>query len=436
MKVVVAVLFNLGVLAVLLPWVRHQWQWAETWRWRMVFALGLGLRVGMGMVRNWALQLDAAYMNRMGKYITNQLWTDLPSFWHTFTDAVVVFQFNTYQAVYQSSSNTWFLIKMVALLNLGSLGSGLVNGLYMSIFAFVGCWQLVRTLAVCLPRTPAGAGVVALLLWPTVWFWGTGLSKEAVLLGTGAWLVARVLWALRGPSELSVNRHWVGWWLGTVALALVHFYSRYFFAMPLLGVLLGIGLAHGLQRVGLGRRRWVQAVAVAAVLGVGLWLAPQLSVAFRINKFTHQVVRVYTDEIYHAAGRPHITYPDLRPTLESIAVHAPQAVLNSISRPWLGESWQPVYVAASLENIALMSLVALAALAMVRGRGGNLPFVWGLGLGIFCLTLALLIGLTTPIFGLLSRYRSEMVAFLVLLLLQNDYAATFLRWLARPTAAN
>jgi hypothetical protein len=436
MKVVVAVLCNAALLAVLLLWLRRQWQWAGPGWWRGALALGLALRVGVGMMRNWPLQLDATYMNRMGKYITNQLWTDRLAFWHTFTDAVVIFQFSTYRAMYQSTSNTWFLIKVLSILNLGSLGSGLVNGIYLSLFAFVGCWQLVRALAVCLPRTPAGAGVVAFLLWPAVWFWDTGLSKEAVLLGSGAWLVARVVQALHEKQKPGSNRRWVGWWLGTAALAMVHFYTRYFFAMPLLGVLLGIGLAHGLQRVGLGRRHWVQALAVAVVLGAGLWLAPQLSVAFRINKFTHQVVRVYADEISFIAGRPHITYPNLRPTLESIAAHAPQAALNTITRPWLGEAWEPMYLAASFENIALLSLLALALLALVHGRAGNLPFVWALGLSVFCLVLAILIGLTTPIFGLLSRYRSEMISFLVLLLLQNDYAATALRWLARPKAGN
>lgn len=436
MKIVAAVLFNLAALAVLLPWLRRQWQWAGTGRWRAVFALGLGLRVATGMVRNWPLQLDASYMNRIGKHITNQLWTAPLTFWHTLTDAIVVFQFNTYQALYQNTSNTWILIKLLALLNIGSLGSGLVNGLYMSVFVFVGSWQLVRALAVCLPHTPAGAGVVAFLLWPSVWFWDTGLSKESVLLGSGAWLVAQVVYALHGPRESVAGRRWVGWWLGTVALALLHFYSRYFFAMPLLGVLLGIGLAHGLQWVGLGRRHWAQALAVGVVLGVGAWLAPQLSVAFRINKFTHQVVRVYTDEMNRTAGRPHITYPDLRPTMESIAAHAPRAALNALTRPWLGEARQPMYVAAGFENLALLGLLALAAVALARGRGGHLPFVWGLGLSIFCLALALLVGLTTPNFGLLSRYRSEMLPFLVLLLLQNDYAAAALRGLGHPKAAN
>jgi hypothetical protein len=39
----------------------------------------------------------------------------------------------------------------------------------------------------------------------------------------------------------------------------------------------------------------------------------------------------------------------------------------------------------------------------------------------------MLIGLTTPNFGSLNRYRSELLPFLLLLLLQNDYAAALLQ---------
>ena len=305
---------------------------------------------------------------------------------------------------------------------------GGLNGLYLSVFAFVGCWLLARALAEALPQTPAAAGAVAFLWWPSVWFWATGISKEAVLLGSGAWLTARVLGLLYGaaPGPATVRSR-LGWWLGTAALALLHFQMRYFFAVPLLGVLAGIALGRGVALLGWGRYRWAQAAVLFAVLGAGVWLAPQLSVAFRANKFTNQVVRVYTFEVTHSVGKPHFEYPNLRPTLESIAAHAPLAAVNAVTRPWLGESWQPLYVAAALENAALLGLLAVALVAALRGCPGKLPFELGLGLVVLCLALAVLMGLTTPNLGSLHRYRSELLPFLVLLLLQNGSAAELLR---------
>ena len=47
-------------------------------------------------------------------------------------------------------------------------------------------------------------------------------------------------------------------------------------------------------------------------------------------------------------------------------------------------------------------------------------------MSVFCVLLAFLIGITTPNLGSLHRYRSAMLPFLLLLLLQNDYIAAVL----------
>lgn len=269
--------------------------------------------------------------------------------------------------------------------------------------------------------------MVAFLFWPSVWFWATGISKEAVLLGSGAWLTARVVDICFGP--IRSGWAWVAWLPGTVVLALVHFGMRYFFAVPLIGVLVGVAIVQALRRSGVVRQHGVQALVLATVLGSGVWLVPQLSTAFSLNKFTNQVMKVYSFDVAQSIGRPHFEYPNLQPTGTSIATHAPLAAANALTRPWLGESWQPLYIAAALENVALLVLLALAGWAVVRGRPGRLPFGLTLGLIIFCLVLAFLIGLTTPNLGSLNRYRSGLLPYLLLLLLQNDYAAAVFRWL-------
>ncbi|SFP81077.1 hypothetical protein [Hymenobacter arizonensis] len=433
MKLVLAVLLNAGLLALLLPWLIRQWHWAGAGWWRTIFAVGLALRVVVGVARSWVPKLDAQFMTYLSTQVTARLWSGPAEAASLLFGSVNVFRITHadgtgYDAVYQGLSNTWYLIKILALLNLASLETSWLNGLYLSLFAFVGCWQLVRKLAQVLPHTLPGAGVVAFLLWPSVWFWTTGISKEAALLGSGAWLTAQVLDLLYGDvAGRRQGWHWLGWGLLTAGLAYFHFKMRYFFAVPLLGVLAGVALGYWLQQLGLARYRWVQAGVMAAVLGLGIWLAPQLSTGFSANKFTNQVIKVYTFEVEHSVGKPHFEYPDLRPTLESMMAHAPLAVANVLTRPWLGESRQPTYIAAGLENAAILSLLVLAVVALARGRGGHLPFALGLGLVVFCLILAFLMGLTTPNLGSLNRYRSELVPFLLFLLLQNDYAAALLR---------
>lgn len=436
-KLGVAVGFNALLLRLLLPWVAQQWREATGW-WRSAFAIGLGLRVSTALLRHWNLKLDAYYMSSVGDVVTEQLWVEPLNFLRMLTQSVTVLPnvTGTYKFVYQSSSNTWNLAKILSILNLGSLGCAQLNAVYLSVFAFIGCWILARTVATHLPHAPVWAGAVALLFWPSVWFWATGISKEAVLLSSGAWLLARLISVLyprkTGPMAQTKARRW-DWWGGTAALAVLHTAMRYFFALPLLAALAGLVLGRGLEQW--LPRRWAATVGMAVVFGAGAWLGPELSVAFRLNKFVNQVIRVYSFDVAQSAGRPHFEYPNLRPTGTSILAHAPQAVVNTLTQPWLGQSRQPLYLAVGLENAALLLLLALAMWALVRQRAGYLPFGLALALGVQCLLLAFLIGITTPNLGSLHRYRSAMLPFLLLLLLQNDYAAALLCQLFRPRSA-
>lgn len=435
MKIALAIVLNAAFLALLLPWLRRQWQWAAVAGWRWCLAAGLVLRVAVGVARSQVLVSDARFMTHLAQIVSGQLW-DMPlAAWQTLTRAVAIFPIHNSAGVhvfntsFQWMSNTWFFIKILVFLNLGSLETPWLNGLYLSLFAFVGCWLLARKLIELLPATPAGAGMVAFVLWPSVWFWATGISKEAVLLGSGAWLLAKVLTCLftKGPSGAWGGQS-IAWWLGAAALALLHFRIRYFFAMPLLLVLSALLLEHMLQRRGVGHPRRVLAVVLVVCLSAAVWILPQVSVAFRMNKLTSQVIRIYSYEVSQSAGQPHFEYANLRPTPVSIAAHVPLAAANALTLPWLGQSRRPAYVVAGLENALLLALLALALVAALGRRFGAMPTSLVVALSIFCFILAALMGLTTPNLGTLSRYRSGLLPFFLLLLLQNDYAATLLRY--------
>ncbi|UOQ99847.1 hypothetical protein MUN81_10190 [Hymenobacter sp. 5317J-9] len=418
MKLAIALVLNAGLLAVLLPWVRRQWQRAPAWAcW--LLAWGLGARLLVGAWRGWHLANDALFISEQAASVTRllragEMWQAL------FTDEV---GWRQQVITYYGMSNTLFMAKILGWLNLASLDTGWLNGMYLSLFSFVGCWQLATTCWRLFPRTPPAAAVVAFVAWPTVVFWAAGVAKEPLLLGSGAWLLALYLQLFYGAA----GRRRVAKVVGLLVLAYMHFFMRYFFAAPLLGGLVGLAVVHLLQRLGWAHRRVAQVLVLVAVLAGGAWAATEVSVAFRLNKFTNQTMRIYAHSLEMSAAKAHIEYPNLRPTAESFLRHAPQAALNAFTRPWVGESWQPLYVAAALENLALLALFATAAFAAWRKRGGHLPFGLGAALVIFCLILAVLLGLSTPNLGSLNRYRSAVLPYLVYLLLQNNVAALALR---------
>lgn len=329
-----------------------------------------------------------------------------------------------------SFSNTIFFAKLLGLCNFVTRGSIWLNSFYLSIFCFVGCWLLVREWARLFPATPLAAAGVALLLWPSVVWWTAGVGKDTVLLGSEAFVVALALRQLYGPAAGTTS------WPAKLLTALVWLIFawlacrlRYFFALPLVGGLLALAAVRQAARwgwVGAGSRAQAASLLLVLVLGSALGLgaaASRVSAGFYSQQFYQQYVR----GLAASAGKPHLVYAHLVPTAASLLRYAPVAIGQTLVRPWLGESRQALYVAASLENLLLVSLLGLAAVASLRGRAGRLPVGLVVMLAFYCLVLAALIGLSTPNLGTLHRYRAALLPWLLLLLLQNDYARAALR---------
>jgi hypothetical protein len=414
MKLFIALLLNALLVASLLSWFRTEYRLAapELRRWLLP---ALALRVVAGVFPHGP---DSRYMSFWGQSLTAQFWARPNAAWalwqgHEIRAGAQVL--DSYQW-----SNTLFTIKILGLLNLASLGSEWLNGIYLSLFCFVGCWLLVRTLVRLFPAAPVGAGVVAFLMWPSVAWWASGITKEALLLGSGAALTALVLSKLYGDRP---NRRWqrLGSWLVLGFLAWLHLRMRYFFALPLLGCLLALAGSTLATR-----RRWLPAswrwqllallgsASLAGLLVVLIGGEP-VSKAF----VTSQLWQNYLHGLATSLGRPHLIYAGLEPALGSMALHFPLAAFQALARPWLGESAAPLYIVAGIENLLLLGLLATAFWRVLRGQPGRLPAGLVLALLLYCLVLAGLIGLSTPNLGTLHRYRAIMLPWLLWLSLQG-----------------
>lgn len=410
-------MLNAGLLWLLWNWVRRQQQVAGVGPFLVPMLL---LKMVVTALTVIFLTEDAGYFQYWGVALTNQLWT-APGAW---VGTLLGDEFHDagQHLVYHGYSNTFFLIKVISALNLASLGSAWLNAVYLSLFGFVGCWQLVRNLPRTFPGTPVWATPVAFLLWPTVLYWTSGLTKESVLVGALAWLTALVLGWVYGRWPV---RAWSV--VGATLLLIIGFKMRYFFAVLLFAALLGLVVIRAVEKLGV-RRRVVQLVLLTLMVLGGSVVLSEVNTLFRFNRISSQLLRNYYSMLEQSRYKPHIEYGHLAPTWQSVATNAPAAVVNTLLRPWPWESPRWNYLAASLENILLLALLLTAVIAVARGRGGRLPFALVLVLVLYCLGLAVLLGLSTPNLGTLSRYRTVLLPFLLLLLLQNDYVRRVVKW--------
>jgi hypothetical protein len=186
----------------------------------------------------------------------------------------------------------------------------------------------------------------------------------------------------------------------------------------------------------LGKSWLAQASGLLLVVGLAGGAAWALGgELLSLRFFSREIAANYQHGLRTSVGRPHLEYTDWQPTPPSLLRHAPLAAAQVLVRPWPGESRQPFYVGAGLENLVLTALVGLALLAAWRGRAGHLPASLVMVLLAYCLLLAVFIGLSTPNLGTLSRYRAGMLPWLLLLLLQNDYARYLLKKLGQRVGA-
>lgn len=426
MKLVLAILLNLGLLTGLGFWLRAAYRTAPPGLRRWLLP-ALAWRLLLTALGTQMPESDILVATVDSKLITSILWQHPAGAWATLQANEFALH-GAYLHIY-AWSNTLFWYKILALLNLATGGLLWLNVSYLSIGCFIGCWHLVRALARTLPATPAGAGLVAFLLWPTVVWWTNGLTKETLLIGIGAGFVALALPVLYGSGLPRRFGAAAGRLLAGLLLAWLMVRMRYYFALPLVGGVLALAVVRRATR-----RGWVRPVAwqqVGALLlllsGVGAAAGALGGEQMQLAYFSHEVNTNYHHGLQASPGRPHVRYSDWDPTPLGLLRHAPLAAEQVLVRPWLGESERPRYIGAGLENALLVALVLLALVAAARGRGGRLPVVLTVLLLVYCVLLGAFIGLSTPNLGTLHRYRAGLLPWLLLLLLQNDYARHGLR---------
>ncbi|WP_222931821.1 hypothetical protein [Hymenobacter lutimineralis] len=368
---------------------------------------------------------DVRFVVIWSRRMTRQFWYSVPDWLQTMEGSAIYFQGT--KLGFHGFSNTWFFIKILSVLNLVTLGYPWLTAAYLSIVSFAGCWFLARTILRLFPAVPPLSAALALLIWPSCIYWTSGITKEALLtgsvLGCTAWVVT---WAYGSDQVQPLTVVW------TLLLAYVAFKMRFFFSIFLLAGLGILLLIRTIQYMGSLRSWWSQLVFFGFLFSGGAWAASEVVPVFRANKFTNQVITTYRGMSQLSVGKPLIVYQDLKPTLSSIAQHAPVAIFNTLSRPWPGESPDLRYQLLGLENVGLLGLLVVSLLGVIRKKAGTLPFALVLVFLWYCVVVALFIGLTTPNLGTLTRYRTAFLPFLLLLLLQNDYAAAVLRRLPWP----
>lgn len=317
-----------------------------------------------------------------------------------------------------------FFVKLSAVLSLLSGGSYYTMALLMTWISFTGLWYLFSTVAEAFEvHRPAAA--IALLYFPSVVFWSSGLIKESMGLASLCALAAAALrWKLYGSWRssllLSLPALWIAWNL------------KYYWIGVMVPVMIATLIAEALVtwKPALRKGDWLVWSAVFVVVFI---LATHVHPNFYLERFGEVIWN--SNREFMAISRPGtaVIYHGLTSEPGSIVLYAPKALVAGLYRPFVWEAFNLLSLIASIENLFLVVLSFSAIPSLIRVWRG--PFrLMVLGSICYIVLLAIFLAMSTPNFGTLSRYKVGFLPFLVMMLCAHNPLVKKLTSLFRPKA--
>jgi hypothetical protein len=282
---------------------------------------------------------------------------------------------------------------------------------YFSLLSFISSWFLVKKLTVVFPRYTLRI-VFALLFFPSVVLWTSGLIKESLAM-TALFLIVLLFLRLWNGERLSLSQ-WVV--LGPALWILWNL--KYYFLAVLLPV-----LCIELLMKRIVSPRWKLSGPAYVLLWLTLLTVPAALISIlHPNLHAGRVLEVIVTnhDLFVAMSEPSeiIRYESLKPEWGSVLANLPIALVAGLFRPVLWEITNPLQLLAALENAFVLVLMATFVGGLIYKR----KHPAGLWFAAICYSLLLcaFLALSTPNLGTLSRFKVGFLPFLILALLCSN----------------
>lgn len=292
------------------------------------------------------------------------------------------------------------IIKFNAIVLFFSLGYYHTHTLFMGFICFSGLVLIYRFFEKFSQGIPPIALMAAVILPPSLLFWGGGVMKEGLLLfGIGLLLYSLVLMSTRQVAKGVV--------LMVPSVILLLYTKAYvFIAFAPALIFFAIVLLTGTRAI-LLKFAGVHLFLFAFVFTLGYW----------VNDYdVLHMFQLKQKDFYNLNDLTEIgsiiRIPPINSTFD-LVLNAPTALFNTYFRPHLLEARGASYLASAAENLLYLFLIAVTFWKFRKPSSKNLA------LALMCLScvigLGLLIGLITPVLGAIVRYKIPALPFLIVL---------------------
>lgn len=356
-------------------------------------------------------------------------------------------------------SYTFFLddaknvIRLSSIIHFFSQGSFVVQFLFFDLIAVIGILFCVKAISKLTQLTNQLVFYI-ILFFPSLLFWGSGLLKEPLLLlGIGLFLfsvfknnqtlILRIITILISLIILVAFKPYV--LISIILILIIYLIHKYFkikliFSFLLL-CLVGISVLYLVPSI---KHKVVNTISfkqhdfintgsgglfcIDSISGKEFNIAPQFQnkiklegkkiiikdkiEIFEINRYKKNVISMVVDStsninlklaIILIKSQSYIPITPIKTSLNQLILNIPEALINSLFRPWFGDPGKEFKYFAMIETFLIFTFLILA---IKRRRSlSDLEKILVFSLIILILSLSIIIGWTTPILGAIVRYR-------------------------------
>lgn len=284
----------------------------------------------------------------------------------------------------------------------------------IATITFIPLWMLFRTILKLFPVLTKELAI-SILFVPSVLFWGSGIMKDTYTMAATSLSVVCFFLLTRKDRK---NYMTAVYFIGLVV--------TYFFILSIKPYILNIlvpcqGLWFGLivlRKINNPIFKFI-VVPIVFVIGLGGSLYVLRSLSSSMDKFaldqaleTAQVTQedMLREEQY---GSNNFDIGEIDGSIPNLVSKMPIATFAGLFRPSILEARSPVMLLSALENLALLSLLIFTLyrvkLSLIYQLIKTTPFL------LFCFTFsflfAFMLGITTPNFGALVRFKIPLMPF-------------------------
>lgn len=305
---------------------------------------------------------------------------------------------------YVSHPRALFMVKILSIINIATGSNYWMSSLYLSLFSFIGCWTLAINLVRNFPQLKSGI-VVGLLFYPSVVFWGAGIVKESVAIGTLMLCLTCFVNIIYGSKKSGLH-------LLCFAVFFVLLWKlKYYVAAVLALVIIPTFVMLYLKRIFTIQKSALSWLAILVVVGV---VITQIHPNFYLGRFVAVVVDNHNQYLLHTQNGGIILYNKLAPTIPSLLLNSPLAVISAWFRPFVFEATNVPQLILSVENLLLLVWVIGGAVYFRKAWSKQHLYIT-MSVLVFIILLSTFLALSTPNFGTLSRYRIMFVPFMLII---------------------